>query len=286
MRSVVPRPIGNIQVVATEQRREAVRYLQTQHGVSERRALRTLGFGRSSHRYQVRKDDQKLGKRLQELAEERPRFGYRRLHVLLRREGETVNHKRVWRVYKAPLLSVRKKTRRKRTVQRRMPPAVPSKPNERWSMDFVSDQLANGQRFRVLNVVDDFTRECLVCFADTSITGAAVARLLGEAVKVRGKPKAIVSDNGPEFTSRALDAWAHQEGIGRHFIDPGKPVQNAFIESQGGRFRDECLNQHWFPNLPQARLIFVVWQRDQGGVRPHSSLDNLTPQEFARRSAG
>ena len=273
-------------MVATEQRREAVRYVQTQHGVSERRALRTLGFGRSSHRYQARKDNQKLGKRLQALAEERPRFGYRRLHVLLRREGEKINHKRVWRVYKTLDLSVRKKSRRKRSVQRCTPLAAPSKPNERWSMDFVSDQLANGQRFRVLNVVDDFTRECLVCFADTSITGAAVVGLLSEAVKARGKPQMIVSDNGPEFTSRALDAWAHQEGIGRHFIEPGKPMQNALIESFNGRFRDECLNQHWFPSLPQARLVFVVWQRDYNGVRPHSSLGNLTPQEFARRAVG
>jgi len=273
-------------VVAAAERREAARYLQTQHGVSERRALRTLGFNRSSHRYQVRKDDGKLGRRLQELAEARPRFGYRRLHVLLRREGEVVNHKRVWRVYKALDLSVRKKTRRKRAVQCRTPLVVPSKANERWSMDFVSDQLAGGQRFRVLNVVDDFTRECVVCFADTSITGLVVARLLREAVEARGKPRVIVSDNGPEFTSRALDAWAHQEGIVRHFIDPGKPVQNAFVESFNGRFRDECLNQHWFASLPQARLIFVVWQRDYNDVRPHGSLGNLTPHEFARRAAG
>ncbi|WP_041231820.1 DDE-type integrase/transposase/recombinase [Deinococcus peraridilitoris] len=211
-------------MVAAEQRREAARYLQTQHGVSERRALRTLGFGRSSHRYKVRKDDKKISERLQKLAEERPRFGYRRLHVLLRREGEMVNHKRVWRVYKALDLTMRKKTRRKRTAMR---------------LDFVSDQLASGQRFRVLNVVDDFTRKCLVCFADTSITAVTVARLLGQAVKERGKPQVIVSDNGPEFTSRALDAWAHQEGVGRHFIDPGKPVQNAYVESFNGRFRDE-----------------------------------------------
>lgn len=273
-------------MVAPVQRREAVRYLQHHHGVSERRACRVLGLGRSSHRYKVRKNDQQLGEKLQILAQERPRFGYRRLEVLLRREGKVVNHKRVYRVYKALDLTVRRKTRRKRVVRRRTPRTAPSAANERWSTDFVSDQLASGQRFRVLNVVDDFTRECIVCFADTSITGDTVARLLGEAIKERGKPKVLISDNGPEFTSRALDAWAHQEGIERHFIDPGKPVQNAYIESFNGRFRDECLDQHWFVNLPQARLVLSVWRRDYNGVRPHSSLDNLAPQEFARRSAG
>lgn len=138
----------------------------------------------------------------------------------------------------------------------------------------------------MLNVVDDFTRECIVCFADTSITGDVVARLLGEAIKERGKPKVLISNNRPEFTTRALDAWAHREGIGRHFIDPGKPVQNTYIESFNGRFQDECLNQNWLVSLPQARLILSVWRRDDNGVRPQSSLDHLAPQEFARRSAG
>lgn len=191
-------------MVAPVQRREAARYLQTYHGVSERRACRVLGFGRSSHRYKVRKNDQHLAERLQKLAEERPRFGYRRLEVLLRREGQVVNHKRVYRVYKALDLTVRKKTRRKRVMQRRTPLTAPSAANQRWSTDFVSDQLASGQRFRVLNVVDDFTRECVVCFADTSITGDTVARLLGEAVRERGKPKVLISDNGPEFTKSVV----------------------------------------------------------------------------------
>lgn len=226
-------------MVAAEQRREAARYLQSKHGVSERHACRTLGFGRSSHRYKSRKDDRALGEKLQQLAKERPRFGYRRLHVLLRRQGEHVNHKRVYRVYRDLDLRVRQKNRRKRSVQPRAPLVKPSRPNERWSADFMSDQLANGRRFRVLNVVDDFTRECVVCFADTSITGLMVARLLGEAARERGKPKVLVSDNGSEFTSRALDAWAHQEGVERHNTSPGKPVQNAYIESFNGRFRDE-----------------------------------------------
>lgn len=232
-------------MVAPEKRRAAARYLQGQHGVSERRAVRVLGFGRSSHRYRTRKNDQHLVERLTALAQERPRFGYRRLEVLLRREGQVVNQGRVYRIYTALGLAVRKKTRRTRAFQRRAPLVAAQAKGERWSADFVSDQLATGQRFRVLSVVDDFTRECVVCFAATSITGQRVAGLLDQATKAYGKPKTLISDNGPEFTSRALDAWAHQQGVARHFIDPGKGrperVYRKFQQSPARRVLESAL---------------------------------------------
>ena len=267
-------------------KRGVVAFLRQSFGVSERRACKALGFHRSTQRFQSRKDDTELEKKLKKLAAERPRFGYRRLHVLLRREGEKVNHKRVYRVYRTLGLAVRKKTRKKRVLERRTPAILPTRANERWSMDFISDQLSSGQRFRVLNIVDDWTRECVLSYAGTSISGALVAQLLGEAVKERGKPTKLLSDNGPEFISKALDQWVYDQGIGHEFIDPGKPVQNAYIESFNGRMRDECLNTHWFVSLSQARLVLAAWRKDYNGVRPHSSLGNLTPQEFARQKAG
>jgi len=202
--------------------------------------------------------------------------------VLLAREGQVVNHKRVYRIYRAEGLAVRRKARKKIAVGERVQKPQVSAANQRWSMDFMSDQLASGQRFRVLNVVDDFTRECLVMHVSTSITGADVARLLGDVVAERAQPAMIVTDNGPEFSSKALDQWAHQRGITQHFNRPGKPVENADIESFNGRVRDECLNLHWFQTLPQARLIVAAWHRDYNEVRPHSSLDNHSPRVFAR----
>jgi len=199
----------------------------------------------------------------------------------LEREGQVVNHKRVYRIYRAEGLAVRRKARKKIAIGERVQKPQVSAANQRWSMDFMSDQLASGRRFRVLNVVDDFTRECLVMHVGTSITGADVARLLGDVVAERAQPAMIVTDNGPEFISKALDRWAHQRGIIQHFNRPGKPVENAYIESFNGRVRDECLNLHWFP-LPQARLIVAAWHRDDNEVRPHSSLDNHSPKAFAR----
>ena len=270
----------------TPVKRGVVAFVQQFFGVSERRACKALGFHRSTQRFQSRKDDTELEKKLKKLAAERPRFGYRRLHVLLRREGEEVNHKRVYRVYRALGLAVRKKTWKKRMAQGRTPAVLPTRANERWSLDFISDQLSSGQRFRVLNVVDDCTRECVLSYAGTSISGVLVAQLLGEAVKERGKPTRLLSDNGPEFISKALDQWVYEQGIGHEFIELGKPVQNAYIESFNGRMRDECLNIHWFVSLPQARLVLAAWRKDDNAVRPHSSLGNLTPQEFARQKAG
>ena len=272
--------------VQTPVKKRVVRFVRDAFGVSLRRACKTLGFHRSTQRYESQKDDADLEGKLQRLAADRPRFGYRRLHVLLRRDGEVVNHKRVYRVYRSLGLAVRKKTRRKGAAQGRVLTPDPGSRNERWSMDFVSDQLASGQRFRVLNVVDDCTRECILSYAATSIPGAVVARLLSEAVKERGKPKVLLSDNGPEFTGKALDSWAFENGIKQEFIEPGKPMQNAYIESFNGRMRDEFLNTHWFLSLSQARLGLSVWRQDYNDVRPHSSLGNLAPHEFARLLAG
>ena len=267
-------------------KRQVVRFIRQQFKLTERRACRVLGFWRSTQRHHRNspgeEKDLALKIRLRELAQERPRFGYRRLHVLLEREGQVVNHKRVYRIYRAEGLAVRRKARKKLTIGERVQKPQVSAANQRWSMDFMSDQLASGRRFRVLNVVDDFTRECLVMHVGTSITGADVARLLGDVVAERAQPAMIVTDNGPEFISKALDQWAHQRGIIQHFNRPGKPVENAYIESFNGRVRDECLNLHWFQTLPQARLIVAAWHRDYNEVRPHSSLDNHSPKAFAR----
>jgi len=270
----------------TPLKRQVVGFVRQQFKLTERRACRVLGFWRSTQRHHRNspgeEKDLALKIRLRELAQERPRFGYRRLHVLLAREGQVVNHKRVYRIYRAEGLAVRRKTRKKITIGERVQKPQVSAVNQRWSMDFMSDQLASGRRFRVLNVVDDFTRECLVMHVGTSITGSDVARLLSGVLAERAQPAMIVTDNGPEFISKALDQWAHERGITQHFNRPGKPVENAYIESFNGRVRDECLNLHWFQTLPQARLVLAAWHRDYNEVRPHSSLDNHSPRAFAR----
>lgn len=211
----------------------------------------------------------------------RPRFGYRRLHVLLRRDGWHVNHKHVYRLYRSEGLCLRRKRRRKLAAGLRIALPTPTAPNQRWSMDFVSDQLCAGRRFRTLNVIDDCTRECVAIEVDTSIGGARVARVLEQLTETRGTPAVIVCDNGPEFTGTALDEWAHRRGVRIQFIRPGKPVENAFVESFNGKFRDECLNEHWFLDLSDARTKIEAWRRDYNGARPHSSLDNITPNEYS-----
>lgn len=202
-------------------------------------------------------------------------------------DGFQVNHKRIYRLYRLEDLSVRRKLRKKmarnapRTV---LPP--PSRPKQRWSMDFVSDALENGRRFRTLNIVDDFTRENLAILVETSISGARVARLLDELVAARGKPELIITDNGPEFAGKAMDVWSSRAGVKHHFIRPGKPVENAYIESFKGRFRDECLNTNWFRSLDDARNEIESWRIDYNHVRPHSSLEGATPIEFAQTYSG
>jgi len=219
--------------------------------------------------------------KLIELAKERSRFGYRRLHVLLRREGLVINHKRVLRLYQLAGLALRRQKRKRMPSVARGVPGLPTRPNQCWAVDFVSDTLAWGRRIRCLTVVDCFTRESPAIAIDTSLPGARVVRVLEDVALERGLPQTVVMDNGPELTSRVLDQWAYEHGVQLRFIDPGKPVQNAFIESFNGRFRDECLNQHWFISLAHARRVVETWRLDYNRARPHSSLGYLTPDEFA-----
>jgi putative transposase len=257
----------------------------TEHGFSQRRACRLICFDRSTARYRCRRpDDAALRGRLRALAAERRRFGYRRLGVLLAREGVVVNHKKLFRLYREERLAVRRRGGRKRAVGTRRPMTIPQVVNERWSLDFVSDALGDGRRFRVLCVLDDFSRECLALIVDTSISGKRVARELDQLIAWRGRPAMIVSDNGTELTSNAILCWAEERGVEWHYIAPGKPVQNAFAESFIGRFRDECLNESLFGSLAAARRLIAHWRADYNATRPHSSLGNRTPIAYANLS--
>ncbi len=227
-------------------------------------------------------NDAELRARLKALAGQYPRYGCPTLHAMLRHEGVVVNHKRTHRIYAEERLQVRTK-RRKKLARPRVPMLVPTKPNERWSVDFMSDQLADGRRFRVLNVVDDFSRECVGQLVDTSISGARMARFLSELG--RPLPRTIVCDNGPELTCKAMFFWASDHRVKLHFIQPGKPMQNAFVESFNGRFREGCLNQHWFRSLEHARAQIDRWRRHYNEERPHSSLQFMTPAAFAAQVA-
>lgn len=218
--------------------------------------------------------------RLRDLAASRPRYGYRRLHVLLVREGWRVNHKRVLRLYREENLQVRTKRRRKVASQPRLQLPAPDQVNERWSLDFVHDELTHGRRFRALTVIDHFSRECLAIEVNNSLPAEAVTRVLDRVVAERGAPMALTLDNGTEFTSKHFDAWAYRSGIQLDFIRPGRPVENSIIESFNGKFRDECLSQHWFRSLAEARAIIEAWRYDYNETRPHSSLGNLAPAEY------
>ncbi len=260
-------------------------HLCASYEVSQRRACRTIEADRTSMRYRsIRPDDAALRARLRELASERRRFGYRRLQILLRREGTRVNHKKLRRLYREERLQVRRRGGRKRALGTRAPMAVPQGPNQRWSMDFVSDQLSDGRRFRIMTLVDDFTRECLALVADTSISGLRVTRELDKVIAVRVRPAMCVSDNGTELTSMAILAWSQQLRIEWHYIAPGKPTQNAFIESFNGKLRDELLNDTIFASLDDARVALANWKTDYNTVRPHSALGNVPPTTFAKLS--
>ena len=250
--------------------------------MSERRACKAIGCCRMTVRYRsARPDDRALRDRMIAIARERRRFGYRRLHVLLKREGHVVNHKRLFRLYREEKLAVRRRGGRKRAIGTRAPMLAPLRPNERWSLDFVSDQFTDGRSFRILAIVDDCTRENLALVADTSLSGLRVARELDRVIAERGRPTMIVSDNGSEFTSNAILAWADQARVEWHYIAPGKPMQNGFIESFNGRLRDELLNETLFSSLAQARAALANWRSDYNTERPHSQLRWQTPSAFA-----
>jgi putative transposase len=275
-------------MVTPAAKREAVAHLRCAFDMSERRACRTIGCVRMTVRYQSRRTDETaLRLRLRALAHERRRFGYRRLHVLLRREGFKVNHKRLFRLYREEHLMVRRRGGRKRALGTRAPMVVPQLANERWSLDFVSDQFIDGRRLRILVVIDDCTRECLTLTPDTSISGIRVARELDRLLAERGKPGTIVSDNGTELTSNAILRWADEHQVAWHYIAPGKPVQNAFAESFIGRLRDELLNETLFRSLAHARAQLEAWRTDYNTARPHSRLGWTSPIIYAaaRRSA-
>ncbi|WP_420822354.1 IS3 family transposase [Sphingomonas aracearum] len=268
-------------------RRELVAHVQASHGVSERRSCLALGVDRSSVRYVSHRPDQApLMLRIRDLAATRTRYGYFRIYILLRREGWFVNHKRVYRLYRDDGLSLRLR-RPRRSVsaanRERQPAALAA--NEMWSMDFVSDALFDGRRLRALTVVDAFTREALAIDVDQGIKGEQVVAAMMRIASLRGTPKTIRVDNGPEFISKALDRWAYENGVTLDFSRPGKPTDNAFVESFNGRLRDECLNSHWFLSLADARAKIEAWRRDYNESRPHTALGWLTPAEYAA-SAG
>jgi putative transposase len=263
-------------------KREAVAHLQATMSLSERRACSIVSADRKMIRYRSRRPSETvLRGRLRELANERRRFGYRRLFILLRREGEPSGINRIYRLYREEGLAVRKRRSRRRAVGTRAPILVEARPNARWSVDFVHDQFACGRRFRVLNIVDEVTRECLAAIPDTSISGRRVARELTELIGHRGKPGMIVSDHGTEFTSNAILTWSKDHSMEWHYIEPGKPTQNAYVESFNGRMRDELLNEVLFFGLDHARSAVLEWVEDYNTTRPHSSLGYETPATFA-----
>ena len=253
--------------------------------LSERVACRLAGISRTTYRY-VRKEkgDDPVRARLKVLAARYPRYGYLMLHHLLKKEGFVINRKHTYRLYTEESLQLRTKARKKQR-RPRQPLTCPTAPNQRWSMDFISDQLSQGRRFRVLNVVDDYSRELVGQLTSFSIRGQQVAHFLSQLVETQGKPSQIVCDNGPEFTSKALFFWSKESGVALTFIQPGKPTQNAFVESLNGKFRNECLNQHGFRSLEEARYEIGQWRAHYNHVRPHSSLDYLSPVEYAKQAA-
>ena len=240
-----------------------------------------IGIQRSTYHYPVKpRNDELLRQKLRELAQKRRRWGCPHLHEVLRRQGLVINHKRTERIYQEENLSIRRKKRKKTTSELRVQVPDAQRPNQQWAMDFMSDALFNGRKIRLLTLIDEYSRECLAIEVDTSINGVRVTNVLNRVVMIRGLPEMIKVDNGPEFISKAMDAWAYQRQIHLQFSRPGKPVDNRFIESFNGRFRDECLNDNWFMSMSHAREVVETWRLDYNDARPHSSLSDLTPNEF------
>lgn len=270
-------------MVSPQAKREAVTVLMTERHFGVTRACGLADISRSLYRYRSRRPAcPELRDRIGEIAAVKRRYGYRRVYLRLRREGWEVNRKRVYRLYREAGLAVRRRKRKRIGQVERKPLPKPMTANLSWSMDFVADGLADGRRLRCLNIVDDCTRECLAIEVDTSITGSRVKSVMERLADKRGLPRSITVDHGPEFEGQVLDSWAYQSNVQLSFIRPGKPNENAYIESFNGKFRDECLNDHWFTTMEQARRIIEAWRIEYNTERPHSSLGNLTPEEFAR----
>ncbi len=270
-------------MVTPTAKREVVNFACTEYDLSLRRSCGLFELNRSSYYYNSRsKDDELLRAALKDSALTRRRWGYRRLILLLRREGFVDNHKRIFRIYQEEKLQVQRRKRKRTARWRGESSNCPSGANDRWSMDFVHDGLVNGRRIRMLTVLDNFTRECLAIEVDTSLSGDRVTRILDRLCDFHGAPNRLLMDNGPEFTGHALDNWAYDSQVLLEFIQPGKPMQNGHNESFNGKFRDECLNEHWFLSLEDARKEIENWRIDYNQFRPHSSLNNLTPEEYAR----
>ncbi len=272
-------------MVSPQAKRSAIK--STRDRLSENRACKLVGIKRSVLRYRFkRSDDSMLKDKIKHHAFERRRFGYRRILLLLRREGIIVNHKKVFRLYREAGLKVAKRGGRKKALGLRRALNPPTKVDQQWSLDFVSDALWNGRRIRLLTIVDDFSRECIKITVDTSLSGARVVRELNQLILERGKPEEIISDNGTEFTSRAILRWVNENHIEWKYIEPGKPMQNGYIESFNGKLRDECLNENWFSELEEARKMIEAWRLDYNENRPHTALGGLTPIEFFNKTVG
>nr|WP_245951690.1 IS3 family transposase [Paracidovorax anthurii] len=276
--------VFGVKPLAPQARREAARRMVQEHRLSERRACRLVGLSRDAYRHPpvATSENQLLSERIKAVALVRRRFGYRRVHDVLRTDFPGVNHKRVYRLYKAADLAVRKRKKAKRPLGQRTLLVAASTVNAVWSMDFVSDSLCNARRIKCLAVANDFSHECVQMAVDFGIGGQYVTWLLDEAAQFRGYPKAVRTDNGPEFTSRAFLGWCERNEIQHILIEPGRPMHNGYIESFNGKFRDECLNEHWFETLAQAREVIRAWAQDYNEVRSHSSIGRMPPRHFAR----
>ena len=271
-------------MVSPQAKRQAVDLLRAERGFGVTRACGLVSISRSLYAYRSRRPNGlRLRQRICDLAGEKRRYGYRRIHVLLRREGWTVNRKRTYRLYREAGLAVRRRKRKRIGLFERKPLPNPMAVNLSWSMDCVADGLCNGRKLRCLTIVDNYSRECPAIEVDTSINGRRVAAVLERLADLRGLPLSITVDHGPEFEGQVLDEWAYRRGVSLNFIRPGKPVENAYVESFNGRFRDECLNEHWFLTLAHAREVIEQWRIEYNTERPHSSLGDVTPEEFAKR---
>ena len=269
-------------MVSAPARRDLVRYM-VDKGLSQRRALRVVSMSPSAYRYEPASDRNcVLKEKIIALAQRHRRYGAGMIYLKLRQAGEIVNHKRVERLYAQAGLQVKKRKRKKIPVSERHPLARPTTPNQVWSMDFVFDRTAEGRSIKSLTVVDDATHEAVAIVPERALGGHQLVRILEQLASTRGLPKAIRTDNGKEFCSRAMLMWAHARGVQLFLIEPGKPNQNAYIESFNGRFREECLNEHWFTSLQQARVIVETWRREYNEERPKKSLGGLTPSAYAQ----